>query len=155
VLRISNTDILEVCCKIEETCSNLYRFFSKLYADNPQVRALWEKTAIEEDNHAEHFRLACRLKGSGMKSLKTDMYMVTNTLTKMQSVYEGVQNSPPPLKEALRFAIKLEHSLADYHMHALATFDDENLAHLFESMLKNDQGHIQMLENAYEDLIEC
>lgn len=149
-LSISDTHILAVCCRIEETCSELYRYFSRLYADNPQASALWDKTSKEEDNHAEQFRLAYRLQGSGIQELKTDMDKATSILTKIQSVYEGVRKSPPPLMEALRFAIKLERSLANYHMHAIAVFDDNSMASLFSAMMRNDREHIQRLEKAAE-----
>ena len=80
--------------------------------------------------------------------------MAKTILAKILTVYEGVQKSPPSLKEAFRFAIKLEHSLSGYHMESIATFEDENLAQLFTSMMKNDQGHIQMLEKTLHELCE-
>lgn len=149
-LTITDTHILEVCCRIEEALAHLYRYFSELYADQPQMSALWEKTAKEEDNHAEQFRLACRLRGIGIKALKKDISRVNTVLEKIQYVYSGVQKIPPKLEDALKFAIRLEHSLADYHMNTIATFDDKGLALLFTSMMKHDRSHIEMLEKAYE-----
>lgn len=151
-LSVSDSHILDICCKFEEACADLYRYFSKIYDDNPQISALWEKTAMEEDSHAEHFRLAYRLQGSGIKTLKIDLYKATTILTKIQSIYETVQKSPPTLKEAFRFAIKLEESIADYHMNTIATFDDENLERLFSSMMRNDKYHVLMLKKAYKEL---
>lgn len=149
-LSITETHILEVCCKIEETCSSLYQYFSKLYADDPEASALWEKTSKEEDNHAEQFRLAHRLQGIGIQTLKTEMEKATTILNKIQAVYEAAQTSPPPLMDALRFAVKLEHSLADYHMNTIAVYEDESMARLFEAMMKNDREHIKRLEIATE-----
>jgi rubrerythrin len=153
-LSISDTQILDICCKIEETCADLYRYFSNIYADSPQISSLWEKTAKEEDSHAEHFRLAYRLQGSGIQSLKTDINKATATLTMIQSIYETVQKSPPTLKEALQFAINLELTISEYHMNTLAAFEDKNLERLFSSMMKNDKDHVLMLENAYKKLSE-
>jgi rubrerythrin len=153
-LSVSETHILDICCKVEETCADLYRYFSRIYADSPQISVLWEKTAKEEDSHAEHFRLASRLKGSGIQSLKSDMYNVAVLLKKIQTIYASVQKSPPPLKEALKFAIKLEESMADYHMDTIASFEDKDLERLFASMMKNDKDHIVMLEQAYKELFE-
>ncbi|MBL0224511.1 MAG: hypothetical protein IPQ16_02675 [Geobacteraceae bacterium] len=68
--------ILNICLAIEETCAGMYRYFAQLYADNPAAADLWTKTAQEEDNHAEQLSLACRLYGSGMKSLNTDVQNV-------------------------------------------------------------------------------
>jgi rubrerythrin len=153
-LSISDTQILDICCKIEETCADLYRYFSKIYADAPQISALWEKTAKEEDSHAEHFRLASRLQGYGIQTLKTDRNKATTILTKIQSIYENVQKSPPTLKDALLFAIKLELNISEYHMDTLAAFEDKNLERLFTSMMKNDKEHVPMLEKVYKELFE-
>lgn len=154
IRKLNNSDInvLNVCCQIEETCANLYRYFSKLYAEDTDFRALWEKTAKEEDNHAEQFRFACRLQNSGMHSLKVDIKKASAILAKMQSVYEGVQTFPPPPKEALRLSISLENSLADYHLNTIVDFDDPGLAKLFTSMMNNDKEHIQLLEKTLKKL---
>ncbi len=149
-LSIGDTHILDICCQIEESCSKLYRYFSELYAENPQVSALWEKTSQEEDSHAAQFRLAYNLQGAGIQSLKTDLKRATALLAKIHAVYEGVQKTPPPLTDALRFAVRLEHFMADYHMNALATYTDESLARLFTSMMNNDYEHIGVLEKASE-----
>lgn len=153
-LSISDTHILDICCSIEETCANIYWYFSRLYNDNPEISELWIKTAQEEDSHAEQFRLAYRLKGSGMKSLNIDRYKATTTLKQLESIYENIKNSTPPVKEALRFAVKIEHTLCEFHMNAIADFEDQDLARLFDSMMRNDKEHIQMLEKAYEALCE-
>ena len=151
-LSVSDTHILDICCKVEENCADLYRYFALIYADSPQISDLWEKTATEEDSHAEHFRLASRLKGSGIQSLKSDIYNVSVLLKKIQTIFASVQKSPPPLKEALKFAIKLEESMADYHMNTIASFEDKDLERLFSSMMRNDKDHILMLEKAHKDL---
>jgi len=151
-LSMSDTHILDVCCKIEEACEDIYRNFSRLYADNPKAHDIWVKTSLEEGNHAEQFRLASRLKGSGIKSLKTGLYEAQITLAKVKSINESIMKSPPSHKEALRFAIKLENSLAGFHMDTIAKFEDKDIASLFSSMMKNDQDHILILEKAFNEL---
>lgn len=149
-LDIYEANILNICCEIEETCANIYWFFSRLYKDNTEVSEMWSKTAREEENHAEQFKLACRLRGAGINSLKSDLYKAKTILKKVQSIYEGIQNSSPSLKEALRFSIKMEVSLCEYHMSAIANFEDKEIESLFHSMMNNDKGHVLMLENAYK-----
>jgi rubrerythrin len=137
---------------MEETCAALYRYFADLYADQPEISALWAKTACEEDSHADQFRMAYRLRGNGMESLKLDDTRAKALLAKMHSVYKHVQESPPALKDAFQFAIKMEHSLSAFHMDSIATFTDKSLEQLFASMRKCDQQHIEMLEQAYRSL---
>ena len=151
-LSISDTKVLDVCCKIEEVGADIYRHFSRLFADNPKARELWIKTSIEEDNHAEQFRLASRLQGQGMHSLKTDLDKVNDILTKIQSLYESIVKSSPSYQEALRLAIKLEYSMINCHVYDISNFNDENIAHLFLAMMQNDKDHIMMLEKALDEL---
>jgi len=145
-LTVGDVSILDICREIEETAAQLYRYFAKLYEDNQAVSQIWKKTAEEEDEHAAQFRLASRLHGSGMQVLKTDYNKVKTVLNKMQTVYEGVKASPPQLNEALRFAISLERALSEYHISALVTFHDKELARLFTSMKQNDENHIERFE---------
>jgi rubrerythrin len=154
VVKLSTNEvhILDVCCKIEETCAQLYRYFAELHANIPKAGTLWEKTAKEEDSHAEQFRLACRLQGSGMESLKIDTYKATTLYDKILSVYDGVQKTPPTFKEALRFAVKLEKSMADYHMSVVANFKEKSLERLFSSMMRCDKEHMEMLERVLQEL---
>lgn len=151
-LTVSEISILNTCCEIEETAAQLYWYFASLYKDNAQLREAWEKTAREEEEHAAQFRLASRLRGSGMRVLKTDYYKVKNVLDKMQTIYAGVQKSPPCQDDALRFAISMERALAEYHIGALVTFRDKELAHLFTSMKQNDESHIERFQQAVQRL---
>jgi rubrerythrin len=151
-LSVTENWVLDTCSMIEETCAALYRYFAELYADQPEVSALWAKTACEEDSHADQFRMAYRLHGNGMESLKLDDTRAKTLLAKMHSVYKHVQESPPSLNDAFQFAIKMEHSLAEFHMDSIASFSDKSLEKLFISMRKCDQQHIEMLEQAYRSL---
>jgi rubrerythrin len=151
-LSTNNLHILEVCCKIEEGCSQLYHYLSLLFKDDPKVSALWDKTAKEEDNHAEQFRFACRTKGRGIEILKIDTQKADTILSRIQSIYDAVKKTPPTIKDALDIAIRLEQGMADYHMYAVAIFKDENMEQLFKAMMRYDNQHIEMLEKALVEL---
>jgi rubrerythrin len=146
---LSETNILNICTEVEDTVAILYRFFSKLFKDNETISNLFFKTSLEEDEHANQFRLASRLYGAGMKSVKTDTRQIESILKKIQSVYEAAQKSPPTLKEALGLSVKIEYALSGYHMNSIVVFDDPNLLKLFSSMKKNDDAHVQMLQQAF------
>jgi rubrerythrin len=151
-LSVTENWVLDTCSMLEETCAALYRYFAELFADDPDACALWSKTALEEDSHAEQFRMAYRLRGNGIESLKIDMNRAKDLLAKMQSIFKHVQEDPPTLKEAFHFAIRMEYSLAEYHMDSIAKYTDKGLEKLFVSMRQCDQEHIQMLEQAYNKL---
>ena len=151
-LTISDTGILDICGQIEEKCAEIYWYFSRLFADDKKSFELWKKTALEEENHAEQFRLASRLHGSGMKAVNVGHNMVNTMLAKIELIHDMVLKSPPSLKESLRFAIKIEQALAEYHMSTIVSFEDKALEKLFSHMNENDRGHIAMLQHAYDSL---
>lgn len=153
-LSVTENSILETCCKIEETCAGIYWHFSRLFEDNPEACELWIKTAQEEEQHSEQFRLAYHIRGTGITSLNMDLSKATAMLNKLQAVNDKVQNSKPSLKDALRFAIEMERSLSEFHMIKIAEFEDKSLVSLFTSMMKNDKEHILLLEKRYKALSE-
>jgi rubrerythrin len=145
-LSFDQIGILDTCAAIEAVGADIYWYFAKCYADTPGIRELWEKTAREEENHAKQFQLASRLHGEGIASLKSNDSRVKHILDKIRSIFENVRKSPPPLVEALRFSIKMEYALSEFHMNEMAIFEDRKIAQLFESMMNNDRDHIRMLE---------
>ena len=146
---VTENRVLDACCMMEETCAALYRYFEELYASNSAVSELWATMAREEDNHAQQFRFAYRLQGSGIASLKTDVGRASSLLAKMEDVYRKVQENKPSIHDAFKFAIKLEYALAEYHMDSIAMFSDKNLEALFVAMRKGDEEHISRLEQMY------
>lgn len=149
---VTENRVLDTCCMMEETCAALYRCFGELYAAHSAVSVLWATMAREEENHAQQFRLAYRLQGSGIASLKTDVVRASSLLAKMEDVYRKVQEIKPSMYDAFKFAIKLEYALAEYHMDSIATFSDKNLEALFVAMRKGDEEHIRRLEQMFGEL---
>ncbi len=147
--------ILEICREIEECIAALYHYYADIFKDAPDISQLWEKTAREEENHANQFTLAITLyRQRVVQAVKTDLHTAETILNKLKSIYETVKQSRPTIADALRSAIKLEEKLEEYHMSSLAHFQDESYKKLFDAMMKNDQGHIVALERAYKKVIE-
>lgn len=151
-LLLSELSVLDTCSEIEDTVAILYRYFSRLYKDNENISKLFFKTALEEDEHANQFRLASRLYGAGMKSVKSDPQQVESILKRIQSVYDAVKKTPPSMNDALALSVKFEMALSGFHMNSIVVFDDPNISNLFFSMRKNDDAHVQMLQQALDTL---
>ncbi len=146
--------ILEICREIEECIAELYHYYADIFSDTPDISKLWEKTAREEENHANQFTLAITIYRQGIiQSVNTDLHFAENILDKLKSIYSTVKQSSPTIADALRSAIKLEERLAEYHMSSLAHFQDESYRKLFEAMMKNDQNHIVSLERAFKEVV--
>lgn len=151
-LDFKSLNLLELCADIEIKFAELYRFFAELFIENPEISALWNKTANEEDNHAEQFKLAVRLRGAGMETVKVDPSKITYIIEKLNTFLPKFKESNPTLAQALMFAIQLEEKLSDYHMSILVDFADNDLAKLFKAMANNDIGHIDMLHQALKEI---
>lgn len=140
--------VLDRCALIELKCAELYRHFERVHADIPEMAALWRKSALEEDNHAEQFKFAERLKGAGMEGVKSDISRIDTILQTLESYLDKIAHSQPTPIEGLQFAIHLEEVLSEYHMTNVVEFADNDLARLFKSMMDHDKGHIDSLKNA-------
>lgn len=146
--------IMEICRDIEIWCAELYKFYADLFKDNPEISDLWKKTANEEENHANQFTLAIKLRRQGaIDSVIMDPFKAETALNVIKSIYEGVRHTKPSLEDALRSAIKLEHKLSEFHSVAVTSFSDESFKKTFMAMMKADDYHIDKLQTAYEKLL--
>lgn len=146
-LPLDQLHFLDLCALFELKIGDLYTHFAKLFAEDAELSSLWRKTALEEENHAQQFRMAVRLQGSGIKYVNTDLSKAVANLRKLQAAVEkyiGMTLSP---QDALRLAIKLEDQVAVLHMDTIVVFEDPELKRLFEAMMECDKGHVSMLQN--------
>ena len=144
--------LLNLCRDIELTGEELYFHFAEIFKDDMQAAAVWRKTALEEGNHADQFKLAAKLRIGVVESMNLDAEKVGNALKFIQSVLEGVRRSPPNLHDAFLIAIELEEKLSDFHMDCVATFTEESYRKLFAAMMNADRGHLQALQEASRQL---
>lgn len=155
MLNLNDLELLELCANIEMKCAEFYRFLSVQHASFPELSGLWSKTADEELNHAEQFKLAIRIRGANMRAVKADVAKIHNILEQLDSFLSDYKESKPTPVQGLVFAIKLEENLAEYHMDTLVDFTDIYMKNLFSAMAKNDRGHIDMLHMALKELSEA
>lgn len=136
----------------ELKCAELYHHFERLFAGEKWFSELWKKTALEEENHAQQFDLALRLKGVGMERVKTDVVRATANLQKLEAFVEKVLVLKPSSESALELAIRLEEQLAVVHMASIVAFKDPELKRLFDALLANDRDHVSALGAALNRL---
>ncbi|MEI6213473.1 MAG: hypothetical protein WCP10_05140 [Desulfuromonadales bacterium] len=154
VMQMSNREqtLLEKCREIEFLSRDLYTFFAEIYEDDFEASRLWRKTALEEQNHADQFSLALKMKKSLSCLVAVDERMLESVLSQLRSVIELVRDQPPTHLEALDLSIKLEKYLNEFHIHCVAAFEDESYKKMFQAMMSSDQEHIATLQRAFEEL---
>jgi rubrerythrin len=144
--------ILDICRDIEVTCSELYHYFEEIFSNTPNISLLWRKTALEEENHANQFVLALKLRRQGVvQSVNIDAGTAEEILTRIKRMNGEVRVKKPSIADALLLAIELEEDLSEYHLSTIALFEEESHKKLFEAMMKNDHDHVADLKRAYED----
>jgi len=149
---LSEQVLLEKCREIELLCMELYNYFAELYADDASVVSLWSKTAAEEANHAAQFTFALRLKKDLRCTVVVDEALVDTVMLQFRSCIEKVKSTPPKLEDALRFSIRLEQYLADFHFACVAEIGDDSNRKLFNAMMSSDNEHIESLQKVYDKL---
>lgn len=150
--RLDDTHILEKCREIELLSKKLYLFFADLYAADADVRALWMKTADEEQNHADQFTLALKMKKNLSLTLHIDMQKAVFIVGELEKMINRFEVNPPKLVDALSTAIKLENYLADFHLVCVASFEDQSFKNMFSAMMAADQQHLARLEAALNSI---
>lgn len=149
-MALDSRELFESCALLEEKISQLYYLFAGLYADIPELAALWIKTAEEEENHMRQFELAVRLARSAALSHSIDPGVVGQALDMVTKVTDKVRQSPPSWQGALKLAVDLEEKLARFHMDSAAVYVDDSINNLFKSMMSCDEQHVQSLRNYLE-----
>jgi len=138
--------LLEKCRTIELLSKELYTRFAETYVDSPEAVYLWRKTATEEENHAEQFTLALKLKKGLQLHSTITLDTADKLISRLSTIIEGLPSKSLSLADALEFAIKLENYLVKFHLSCIATFKDESFQELFKAMMASDQGHISSIE---------
>lgn len=138
--------LLEKCRNIELLSKDLYTRFAETYLDSPEAVYLWRKTATEEENHAEQFTLALKLKKGLQLHSTITLDTADKLISRLTNVIEGLPAKSLSLMDALEFAIKLENYLVKFHLSCVATFKDQTFQNLFNAMMASDQGHIAAIE---------
>ena len=149
-MTFSEQKILEKCREIELLCKELYDYFTKLFADNEDAVQLWRKTASEEQNHADQFSFALKLKKDIHCLVTVDPKRVESIVSQLQIVIEKVKATPPTFQDALSSAIKLETYLAEFHLVCVVNFEDQSYKSMFNAMMASDQEHIASLQAALD-----
>ncbi|MRR34877.1 rubrerythrin [bacterium] len=146
--------MLGKCAEIELKSMELYDLYADCFEHDVDVARMWRRVAREEENHANQFRLAVKMKDGAIGAVTVDPGKVEDTLRVVQSIIDGVKQSPPTLEDALCSAIQLEEQLSCLHVDCVVTFEDEQYRKFFHAMMTCDNAHVSRLREAYMQQIK-
>lgn len=143
--------LLKICRDIETFCAEIYHVYAERFAADEELRELWQKTFEEEHNHASQFVMAINLRHDGVVvAMNIDRAKATQVLDMVKGIYNGILVNLPSKLDALRSAIKLEQKLSEFHLDAIAGFQDERMKKMFSAMMMADNQHVQRIEAMYQ-----
>lgn len=149
-MTISEQILLEKCREIELLCKELYDYFAELYSGDEAALHLWRKTAMEEQNHADQFTLALKLRKGMSCIVAVESARVESIISQLRTVIAKVKAEPPKYADALNSSIKLEKYLAEFHLSCVVVFEEDSFRSMFNAMMASDQEHIASLQEAYD-----
>lgn len=134
---------LNVCIGIEGLCADLYHHYSKIYEEIPEASKLWEKTALEEENHQKQFELALRLLDETEIEVSQENLQRACTIhNKLMTLMNHIKINKPELLTAVSKAVEMEEQLADLHAQTSLIFKDKSMQDLFKALSAADRGHV-------------
>lgn len=151
-LPLNKIHVLDTCSLIEEKCAHIYRHFERMFSEKPDIEALWNKIANDEDNHSAQFKLAAHNLGKDNKDVNFKDKKLINLLNKLDLIHRAVETKQLSLSETFEIALVIEMDLAERHIGSSVTYRDYGLSDLFLKMGKYDQGHLELLQNAVDTL---
>ena len=151
-LPLTQIHLLEECCAIEEKCADIYRHFGKIFSASQDMSSLWNKVASEEDHHANLFRTAIRAIKPGTADTVTCNKNIKEIMRALELIHQDIETNRPSLADAFELALKIENSLAEFHISSVLKFSNKKISELFLYMEKHDQRHLELLQNAVDSL---
>ncbi|MCM2360048.1 MAG: hypothetical protein NDI77_17990 [Geobacteraceae bacterium] len=143
--------VLDICRQVELANEQLYLFFAELFKDDARLAQLWRKTAMEERNHANQFKLATAIQTGMIETVNLDFAEAAETLEFVRLLLDSAKKSPPLPEEALRIAVELEGKLSNFHMDCQVHFTEESFVEMFRAMMAADDEHTRAIRQAWED----
>jgi len=136
---------LDVLEKVEGDLASLYRHFSQVLSDDPEVSRLFEDLALDEDSHRLSIRYQqriVRLNAKGFNEIQLDMEALSGLL---QAIERMQAAQPITWLAALKFAREVETSAGEHHLKNALGSTNPDIAGLLLSLGNGDEQHLAKL----------
>jgi len=141
---------LNDCIAIEETIAAIYRQLAASVGCDAELKAIWEKMAGDEEQHALQIRLAARLpQQETFKGEKLTPARTGQLLSRTRTILEGTNSAKMGVEDALRVSLKLEGEFLAVHVAAAAEFIDGKMREMFLCLARGDEEHQRALQEYY------
>jgi rubrerythrin len=135
-------DILE---RIETETASLYRHFSEVLSDDPEVSRLFADLADDEDSHRASIRYQqriVRMNAKGFNEIQLDGEALSGLLQGIERTRATPAITPVA---ALKFAKEIELSAGEHHLKNALGSTNPEIAGLLRSLGNGDEDHLARL----------
>ena len=144
--------ILRPLQQFEEKLGELYAWLAGVHAADAEVASAFRRLALDERSHAaqvEYQRRLVRQNPRLFNEVALDLAEVFAGLDRIEKIRANLE--PPGADEAIRIALELESSAADYHYRNAIAQLDPDMARLLGSLGRADRQHYETLLELAQD----
>jgi ferritin len=137
------TSLIEESINLELNVSKLYTHFFKLFPDDA---AFWWKLVVEEKNHAALIRSGKEyfepLRKFPHDLLAPLLQILKDANSRLDSLIEKYEETPPSREEAFNIALKIEESAGELHFQKFMDKEANSATdNIFKELNKGDKDH--------------
>jgi rubrerythrin len=145
-VRLDIYSLYKPLAEFEAKVGDLYEWFSGLFKDDPEAAFAFFQLAAEERAHVaiiEYQRRLVRANAKDFGGVTVDLQPIEEATALVEKVRGAAE--PPSLEEALRTALALETSAAEYHYKTAMKQSNASLARLLDALGTADRNHLGRL----------
>lgn len=138
---------LSACKRIEDISCQLYQMLASESAYSGEVRKAFKRLSDDERAHASQIDLVLQANGKEVSALQTiSESKINEALAQAELMLRKVMEETLSEEMALRLAMQMEQKFVDVHVHNALNFDSQKLSELFNTLGKEDESHINILQ---------
>jgi rubrerythrin len=133
---------------MERVLGRLYLWFSEIFAADPGAVALFYRMSLEEKAHAstiQYLKRVVRRDPKLFQDVEVDFEEVQAICARASAILE--KSVTMTLEKALKLALSLEESSAEYHYRNAILYANPDLAALMKSLASADKQHLMGLRD--------
>jgi rubrerythrin len=138
--------ILRPLQQFEEKLGELYAWLAQVHAGDAALAMMFNRLAFDERSHAsqvDYLRRLVRQNPKAFVNVALDLAEVFAGLDRIQKVRSNL--APPDADAAVRLALELESSAADYHYRNSIAQLEPGMARLLGSLGRADRRHYETI----------
>jgi len=135
--------LLKHLVEFETAIAGLYDWFSQAFVGDADAEFIFYRLAMEERGHVdliEFQRRLVRKNPAAFPPVEVDFQEIVTLAETVHAARLAAQ--PPGIDEAVRLALRLERSAAEYHYRTAMRESNPEASRLLDSLGKADQFHV-------------